>query len=215
LRTLKEGEQSIATREDALPKLFEGFQGVEAERSLLGQHAVDGRRIGVHGGVLLGHRQGKAPAIGVVELHVDDAQSGAPHHPVNLPQRIVCDVLVAGGVKRVRLQHRRQIALLQMPDAVVGEDGHDIVHECLRLLQVVDHRDGGDDLRLAAIEELAKHFCREEVHDQLDIGPVIFRELTRARIDADERRTVHRIARQQRSVVAADVEYEIVRPDRH
>ena len=86
----------------------------------------------------------KAAAVDAAQAHVEDTQAACSDQPVDLRQRIVLEVLVADGVKGILLEHGRQIALLQDPDAVGCKYRSDVGDERPRILQVVEHGNRGD-----------------------------------------------------------------------
>ena len=118
-------------------------------------------------------------------------------------------MLLADRVVSVRLDHRGQVALLDDPDAVVGEAVAHISDEVHRPVEVVEHRNRGHDLRLAAREFCAQEARREEVGDQLDARRIEAPELPARGVHADQVRAVLRIGLEQRAVVGADVDDEV------
>ena len=54
-------------------------------------------------------------------------------------------MLVTDGVVRAQAQHRRHVALLEVPDAVSAQDFGHLPREGDRIVQVVEHCDRGDD----------------------------------------------------------------------
>src|SRR5688572_18347645 len=72
--------------------------------------------------VSLANGYAEAPTVHVVQDDVDDPQARLPYHPVDLGKRVVLNVLVADRVIPCRVEHRRQIALLEMPYSIICQD---------------------------------------------------------------------------------------------
>ena len=89
------------------------------------------------------------------------------------------------GVVGVRLEHGGQVALLQVPDAVVRQDGFDLAREFDRLIEIVEHGDRGDDPGLLVLFEGAIGLGRKEVGKQLDVVGVERLEFPGRGINAD------------------------------
>ena len=115
---------------------------------------------------------------------------------------------MAHGVVRVGLEHRGQVALLEHPDAVVVEQLGDLVDEGLGPLEVVEHRDRGDDLGAAPGIGLAHQLRAEEIRNQPHMRRVVLLELRPRRVDADQRQGF-RVGLEQRAVVRADVHHQV------
>src|SRR5688572_15268316 len=88
-----------------------------------------------------GYRE--AAAIDSVHYHVQYPQLGTVENLLYHRQRVVLEVLVADGVVRVKTQHRWQVALLKVPYTLGRQHPLDLPGELERVLQVVEHRDGG------------------------------------------------------------------------
>ena len=72
-------------------------------------------------------------------------------------------MFVTDGVERAGLDHRGHIALLKHPNAIVGEYLVNIAHEGDRILQVVEHRKGRDNLCLLPWKAVTEQSRRKEI----------------------------------------------------
>ena len=124
-------------------------------------------------------------------------------------------MLVAYRVVRRHRQHRGNVALLEDPDAVVGEDVGDLLEEGLGVFQIVEHGDRGDDTRLSIAHGGADSCGGEEVGHQLDVRRIVIPELDSRGIHAEERGADGAVSLKEGAVVAPDIDDEIARAGRH
>jgi hypothetical protein len=156
----------------------------------------------------LGSRHREAAAVDGVHHDVDRLEIRRVQDPHHDAERIVFEVLVADGVVRVEPQHRRHVALFEVPDAVVREDRRDLLRECNRVVEVVEHRDRRDDLR-GRRGDAPEGVGREEVRNDRQGVRVELGKLLGRRVDADPAQAGDRVGFQQRAVVAANVQHDI------
>ena len=116
---------------------------------------------------------------------------------------------MADGIEGVRLQHARQVALLQHPDPVGREHPGNVGNERTRIVEVVEHGDRRDGAGRPAAACRDVCIGGEESGADLQIGPIPRSEHLSQRIDPDAKQAGLLIGRQQRAVVAADIEHGI------
>ena len=121
-------------------------------------------------------RHGKTAAVDVVELHVNDLQAELIRQPLDLPKGVVFQVFVTDRVVGVDLEHERQVALFQMPDAVGCEHVADLFDKGGRRFQIVKHRDGTDDFCLCRPVNFLEIFGGKEIHYKIHARLVVFAE---------------------------------------
>src|SRR5438309_7838 len=117
-------------------------------------------------------------------------------------------MLVTNGVIGVLRQHGRKIALLEVPDTLIIEYLGDLFDELNRLIEVIEHRDGCDDLRLSRAVMSFEGRRREVVCDDLDVRLIELAELGCSRIHP-HRNQLWRIEGKQGAVITADIENEV------
>ena len=108
----KPGGKFLAMPDHALFEWFKTRDAVEAEFRFLAQEFFDHRRRLGKGGIFVRDSYGKAAAVAVVELNVENFQPELVGQPFDLLERVVFQMLVADRVVGVDLEHERQIALL-------------------------------------------------------------------------------------------------------
>ena len=121
--------QVVAVPHDPLAEAPIRLQRVHPVARLSIEHRGHGARVGAVVRVRLRDCHCKAAAIHVIALGAEDAQAAALHHPLDLPQRVIFHMLVADRVVGVRREHRRQVALLEVPHAVIRQDLRDLRDE--------------------------------------------------------------------------------------
>ena len=94
---------------------------------------------------------------------------------------------MANGVVSHRPDHCRQIAHFEMPDAIFFQDGSDVLHEGERVLQIIEHRNRGDNARFLLSEIRSKKLGGEKIHQQRNIFSIKGRKLPGGGIDSDYR----------------------------
>src|SRR5260221_13153563 len=115
---------------------------------------------------------------------------------------------MADRVVRIRLEHRRHIALLKHPYAIVGEHLVNLAHEGDRVFQVVEHRKRRDYPRFLSWKALTQQCSRKEIRNQLDVCREVAAELDPRRVNAHKNWT-SRVSLQSGAVVATDIHHKI------
>ena len=119
---------------------------VEAHALLLLEQPPHDRVIGAEPVVgLLGGVHREAAAVHRVHLHIEDFHVGSIEDGTHDGQGVVFKMFVTNRIVAAQPQHRRHIALLEMPDPVIGEHVGDFSGECDRILQIVEHRNRRHD----------------------------------------------------------------------
>ncbi len=117
-------------------------------------------------------------------------------------------MLVDDRVEGIALEHQRQVVQLHPPDTVVGQAFGDVANKGAGVLEVVEHRDAGDNPRLAVGMAGGQRPAGEEVVDHLvalldrvagDVGGV----------EAEVGQPLGLVAVEQGAVVAADVDDQV------
>src|SRR6266849_8626679 len=115
---------------------------------------------------------------------------------------------MADSVVRIRLEHRRHIALLKHPYAIVGEHLVNLAHEGERVFKVVEHRKRRDYLRFLSWKAFTQQCSRKEIGNQLDVCRVVAPELDPCRVNAHKNWT-SRVSLQSSAVIAADIHHKV------
>ena len=123
-------------------------------------------------------------------------------------ERVVFDVLVTNRVVGIQSQHRRHIALLEMPQPFGCHRVGDVPHKLSGGLEVVKHRDRCDERGFGGLTKLRHHrLPRKEIHDQAALFVVIGAELSGGRIYTDFLQTRRAITAKEGSVIATNINH--------
>ena len=115
---------------------------------------------------------------------------------------------MANGVVGIDLEHERQIALLQVPDAIRGQHLADLFDKGGRRFQVIKHGNRADDFRLGGAEPFLEVRGGKEIHHQIHAGLVIFAEFFRRRVHA-QALAGGGVESERSAVIAADIEHNV------
>src|ERR1700730_19451834 len=96
-------------------------------------------------------------------------------------------MFMANGVVSHRPDHRRQITHFEMPDAIFFQDGSDFLHEGEWVLQIIEHRNRGNNSRPLLCETRSKKLGGEKIHQQRNIFSIKGRKLLGGGIDSSYR----------------------------
>src|SRR2546425_447794 len=211
----------LRKREDHLPPSFEevALSLNDAVAEVPWQHEVVVRLRACS--VALRDNGDSGPGREMPELVVIDFHD-RPQVAIGYAAELECHVALCGGSIAedglAVLDQRRQEAgevtamtehtLLEVPDAVGGEDLGDLAREPDRVVQVVEHRDRGDDAGWAN-PRLLVGSRRKELRHEDDVLRVVLTQLGADGVDADAANVACRVGLERGGVVAADVQHDV------
>ena len=94
------------------------------------------------------HVDAEASSVDVVEFDIEYLQAMSGKEVAKRCDRIVLKVLMADIVEGVLVEHRGKVAHLDYPNAIDIQAPDHILHERIRVFQIIEHRDASDDLGL-------------------------------------------------------------------
>jgi hypothetical protein len=119
-------------------------------------------------------------------------------------------MFVTDRVEAVGIEHRRQVTLLQHPNTIRRQHGFDCPNELQRRFHVIEHGDGCHRLGTFSAAQAPTGGSREKSFVKPDVRRVLSPKLFGKRIDTDASEAIRGIRFEQRAVVAADVDDDIV-----